>query len=348
MDEAEQLCDRLVVMDSGLIVAEGSPLELIRRLLDPRGRRAAVRRRRARRPRRQGRGPRRAGRGAAGPAAALHRRRRGDPGARCTSAGSRRPSVAGAPLHAGGRLPAPHRPDAGRLMTTTDPTSTGPTTSVSTAPTAPASRWAGAARMTDYWATVYRRTWKGSVVNSFVRRCSTSLAMGVLLGGLRSRATRRSSEGATSYLAFVAPGLLAAQAMTTVFGEVTYPVMAMIKWQHIFYAMVATPLRSPTSSWPSSASCCSASATICGVFTLGDGAVRRRSSRWWASCSRSRSQLLVGARVRGPDLRGHRRDAGRERLRLIFRLGHDPDVPVLRRVLPDHQPRPGAWSGWPG
>ena len=30
MDEAEQLCDRLVVMDKGHIVAEGSPLELIR------------------------------------------------------------------------------------------------------------------------------------------------------------------------------------------------------------------------------------------------------------------------------------------------------------------------------
>jgi lipooligosaccharide transport system ATP-binding protein len=31
MDEAEQLCDRLVVMDAGLIVAEGSPAELIAR-----------------------------------------------------------------------------------------------------------------------------------------------------------------------------------------------------------------------------------------------------------------------------------------------------------------------------
>jgi len=30
MDEAEQLCDRLVVMDKGRIVAEGSPLDLIR------------------------------------------------------------------------------------------------------------------------------------------------------------------------------------------------------------------------------------------------------------------------------------------------------------------------------
>jgi lipooligosaccharide transport system ATP-binding protein len=31
MDEAEQLCDRLVVMDKGKIVAEGSPRELIER-----------------------------------------------------------------------------------------------------------------------------------------------------------------------------------------------------------------------------------------------------------------------------------------------------------------------------
>src|SRR5258705_12081916 len=31
MDEAEQLCDRLVVMDGGKIVAEGAPRELIER-----------------------------------------------------------------------------------------------------------------------------------------------------------------------------------------------------------------------------------------------------------------------------------------------------------------------------
>ena len=43
MDEAEQLCDRLVVMDGGLIVAEGSPARADRALLHPRGARAAVR-----------------------------------------------------------------------------------------------------------------------------------------------------------------------------------------------------------------------------------------------------------------------------------------------------------------
>ena len=43
MDEAEQLCDRLVVMDGGLIVAEGSPGRADRPLLHPRGAGAAVR-----------------------------------------------------------------------------------------------------------------------------------------------------------------------------------------------------------------------------------------------------------------------------------------------------------------
>jgi lipooligosaccharide transport system ATP-binding protein len=35
MDEAEQLCDRLMVMDRGLIAAEGSPRELIKQYSTP-------------------------------------------------------------------------------------------------------------------------------------------------------------------------------------------------------------------------------------------------------------------------------------------------------------------------
>ena len=35
MDEAEQLCDRLVVMDKGKIAAEGTPIDLIRRFCSP-------------------------------------------------------------------------------------------------------------------------------------------------------------------------------------------------------------------------------------------------------------------------------------------------------------------------
>ena len=76
MDEAEQLCDRLVVMDHGRIVAEGSPRAAHRRALHARGARAALRRRGPQGLRRRGHRRRRARRGAARPAARLRRRRR--------------------------------------------------------------------------------------------------------------------------------------------------------------------------------------------------------------------------------------------------------------------------------
>jgi lipooligosaccharide transport system permease protein len=98
--------------------------------------------------------------------------------------------------------------------------------------------------MTDYWAVAYLRTWKGSAISSFVVPLLYILAMGVLLGGF-IKGDPDDLEGATSYLAFVAPGMLAAQSMTTVFGEVTYPVMGMIKWQRVYYGMIATPLGVP-------------------------------------------------------------------------------------------------------
>ncbi|MBO9523936.1 MAG: ABC transporter permease [Nocardioidaceae bacterium] len=101
-----------------------------------------------------------------------------------------------------------------------------------------------AARMTDYWLVLVQRTWKGSVVSSFVVPFLYVLAMGVLLGGF-VKADPAELEGATDYLAFVAPGLVAAQAMTTVFGEVTYPVMGMIKWNRAYYGMIASPLGVP-------------------------------------------------------------------------------------------------------
>ncbi|WP_310964613.1 ABC transporter permease [Nocardioides terrisoli] len=93
----------------------------------------------------------------------------------------------------------------------------------------------------DYWATVYRRTWRGTVISSFITPLLYALAMGVLLGKFVT-AGPTSLDGASSYLAFVAPGMVCAQTMTTVFGEVTWPVMDMVKWHRVYFSMVATPL----------------------------------------------------------------------------------------------------------
>jgi lipooligosaccharide transport system permease protein len=104
----------------------------------------------------------------------------------------------------------------------------------------------GIGRQFDYWLTVYKRTWRGTVISSFVSPLFYVVAMGVLLGGfIKGDPTRL--EGATSYLAFVVPGLVAAHAMQTAVGETTYPVMGLIKWQRVYDSML--PRRSRCGTW---------------------------------------------------------------------------------------------------
>lgn len=100
----------------------------------------------------------------------------------------------------------------------------------------------GVGRQFDYWLTVYKRTWQGSIISSFVSPFFYVVAMGVLLGGFIA-GDPAELEGATSYLAFVVPGLIAAHAMQTGVGETTYPVMGLIKWNAVYDSMLATPLQ---------------------------------------------------------------------------------------------------------
>jgi lipooligosaccharide transport system permease protein len=95
-----------------------------------------------------------------------------------------------------------------------------------------------------YWAYQYKRTWRGSLTSSFLTPVLFLAAMGVGLGSLVSRNASASSRlGGVSYLAFIAPGLLAATAMQVAAQESTYPVMGAIKWIRTYHAMLATPLR---------------------------------------------------------------------------------------------------------
>ncbi len=117
MDEAEQLCDRLVVMDGGLIVAEGSPRGLIHRARATRGPRGAVRvraQRRSNSPALDGVGQ--SDRGAARPAPDLRRRRRGG-AVRAAPSRDRARERTRAAQQPGGRVPQAHRSDVDRVST---------------------------------------------------------------------------------------------------------------------------------------------------------------------------------------------------------------------------------------
>ena len=102
--------------------------------------------------------------------------------------------------------------------------------------------WSFAAREFRYWLTNYRRTWRGSIYSSVLSPLLYLGAMGVGLGTLvDAHGTAR--LGGLSYLAFLAPGLLAAAAMQAAVEESTYPVLGSVKWRRTYYAAAASPLR---------------------------------------------------------------------------------------------------------
>jgi lipooligosaccharide transport system permease protein len=97
-------------------------------------------------------------------------------------------------------------------------------------------------RSLEYWAFTYRRTWRSGVVNGVLSPVLFLAAMGVGLGGLVSSQSASPNLDGVSYLVFLAPGLLAANAMQVAVQESTYPVMGAIKWIRTYHAMLATPL----------------------------------------------------------------------------------------------------------
>ena len=100
-------------------------------------------------------------------------------------------------------------------------------------------------RVFEAEARVYRRTWTGSLISSFLNPILYLAAMGIGLGSLVDQNLPDGIEG-VSYLAFLAPGLLVATAMQTGAGEGGWKVMAGIKWTKTYHAKLATPIGVPS------------------------------------------------------------------------------------------------------
>lgn len=96
-------------------------------------------------------------------------------------------------------------------------------------------------RIFEAHARNYRRTWRGSVISTFLNPILFLLAMGVGLGTLVDDGTGTASLD-LPYLTFLAPALLAATAMQTGAGDAAWPVMAGIKWRKTYAATLATPV----------------------------------------------------------------------------------------------------------
>lgn len=101
------------------------------------------------------------------------------------------------------------------------------------------SRWR---HVVGYMVAVYRREWVGSVFSGFVEPlvvlAGLGIGLGVLVGDRAAEIT-----GGVSYVTYIAPALMASQAMQFGAGEAAWPILGRIMWVRIYHAMVATPLK---------------------------------------------------------------------------------------------------------
>src|SRR6201986_3423003 len=95
-------------------------------------------------------------------------------------------------------------------------------------------------RAAGYWGYQYKRTWRSSVATSFLIPVLYLAAMGIALGSLIDKHSH-GVDGVT-YVAYLAPGLLAGTCMQIGTNDATYPVMGAIKWMRTYQAQLAAPL----------------------------------------------------------------------------------------------------------
>ena len=198
-------------------------------------------------------------------------------------------------------------------------------------------------RAASYWGYQYRRTWRSSVVTSFLIPVLYLAAMGVALGSLIDKHSH--GVGGVTYVAFLAPGLLAGTCMQIGTNDATYPVMGAIKWMRTYLAQLAAPLeRLRRAARPPG---------------LDRGPPGHRGHHLPGRHGGLRGRLLALGdprpagrcahrhRVRraGRGLRGH---AGQGLVLLdALPLRHHPDVPLLGHLLPHLAAARRGWRRWP-
>ncbi|MBA3297887.1 MAG: ABC transporter permease [Acidobacteria bacterium] len=99
----------------------------------------------------------------------------------------------------------------------------------------------GVGRVFEHRMLQYKHSYRATVFSSFLTPALFLASMGLGLGTYVDGSSNQ-ALGGVSYLAFLAPGLLAAACMQSAAFEAAFPIMAGLEWTRVFHAMHATPI----------------------------------------------------------------------------------------------------------
>ncbi len=190
-----------------------------------------------------------------------------------------------------------------------------------------------------------KRTWRGSVVTSFLMPFLYLTAMGVGLGSFVDTKAGETALGGVTYLAYIAPGLLATTAMQTAVGESTYPVMAGFKWHRFYFSMAASPLDATDIVLAQLGFIALRIFSACAVFLVVMAAYGALAS-WWGGIAALFVVVILGLAHAAPIAGLSSRLKSENGFSLIYRLGLMPMFLFSGAFFPISQLGRLAWIAY--
>jgi lipooligosaccharide transport system permease protein len=169
----------------------------------------------------------------------------------------------------------------------------------------------------EYHLIGYRRTWRGSVLSSFVLPLLTMLGFGVGVGAFVTGGVQ-----GVPYLDWIVPGLIASTAVQVGMGDSTWPVFSNFEWGRVYYAQASAPLRVADILDGHLAFVVFRTITSCTAFLLIASAFGTLHS-WWALATLPIA-ALVGLAVAAPTFAYASSVSSDSYLAILFRVGLIP------------------------
>jgi lipooligosaccharide transport system permease protein len=169
----------------------------------------------------------------------------------------------------------------------------------------------------EYHLIGYRRTWRGSVLSSFVLPLLTMLGFGVGVGAFVTGGVQ-----GVPYLDWIVPGLIASTAVQVAMGDATWPVFSNFEWGRVYYAQASAPLRIADILGGHLAFVVFRTITSCTAFLLIASAFGTLHS-WWALATPAIG-AMVGLAVAAPTFAYASTIRSDVYLAILFRVGLIP------------------------